>query len=331
MRLNKKVLFILTGLCLISLVLLNLRYPFFTHRVGNWSVGHSSFDESLEQLVIDPDNIISHEYIDSILPEPIDYIADPFFLKVKDTFYLFVELKGKGNADIALLKSADGFKYQYDQVVLNETFHLSYPHVFQHEGEFYMLPETSSINNVLLYKAEDFPYQWEVIDTLVKGKALKDPTLLLTEDLNLLIATDSNSRQFMFSAQSLRGEWKEVNNYDSKIGNESRPGGRFFMMADEWYLPLQNRSSGYGTGLSLYKLVNGTKGIEFEREHKLILKPQPGIHWFNRGMHHLDVQKIDGVFYCVFDGDKKEEQKRRLDFKRTLKLNLKDLYDYFQD
>ena len=297
---------------------------------GNWSVGFQEVSNVLE-FEIEPEGIITWQKVNGITKKEIAYIADPFFLKVKDTFNLFVEIKGNDNADIALFTSLDGEDYRYKGIVLDEPFHLSYPQVFRHKENFYMLPETKGANQVLLYKAEMFPYKWKVHDTLIKNKALKDPSVLLSEELNLIVAVDDELKQFMYTADSLNGKWKKVEKFEPRWGNESRPGGRFIQVGEDWYLPLQNHSEGYGTGISLYKLLNTGEGYEFEIAEKLILKPQEEIKWFERGMHHLDVQQLDdGSYYMVYDGDMSVGGRKVFQYKRSVKWNLVDLYNYLQ-
>jgi len=314
---------------IIILLIFNARYPFVNPRVGNWSVGFHNAERIFPEVDINLGGIISYQYINSVTPDEIDYIADPFFIKEIDTFFLFVELKGEGNANIALLTSTDGKNYDYKGIVLDEPFHLSYPQVFKYQNELYMLPETVGANNVILYKAENFPYDWVVIDTLIDNIRLKDPTLLLSDEINLIVGVDDNLKQYIFTADSLTGQWKEHNEYKQRWGNETRPGGRFFKIAGEWYLPLQNRSLGYGTGISLYKLRNRKDRLEFELAERMYLGPQKEIQWFNRGMHHLDVQQLDNEYYMVYDGDRNYGEKE-FQYKRTIKFNLIDLYNYFR-
>ena len=109
------------------------------------------------------------------------FLADPFFIKVKDTFYLFFEHKKtkKDHAEIGLLTSIDGKKYTYQGTVLKEKFHLSYPQVFEYKKNYYMIPESQGSNQVLLYKARRFPYDWKVCDTLLKDIKLKDQRLFI--------------------------------------------------------------------------------------------------------------------------------------------------------
>ena len=312
----------------ILLIWIDSKYPFFPEVGGPWSVGFST-SNSIKDFKVEEKNIISYSYIDSLLEERIFYIADPFFLKSEGRWYVFVELKGEDNANIALLTSENGIEFQYNGVVLDEDFHLSYPQVFKHEKEFYMLPETKGANQVLLYKAQNFPFDWIIHDTLIQNRSVKDPTILLSEEINLIVAAGDDLKQYMFRADSLDGEWTEVVNYRQRQGNETRPGGRFFKNDGNWYIPLQNRSGGYGTGVSLYKLNHEEDFISLEKDISMFLGPQK-IKWFNRGMHHLDMQSYEGKFFFFYDGDESLNNKRKFQYKKTLKLVYYDLLNLFK-
>lgn len=316
-------------LILISIFLLNYRYPFITEKIGKWSVGYGSYEHLFQEIKISSKKIISYEDLDSILGTVDNYIADPFFIYANSTFYLFVELKGEENADIALFISEEGLNYKYKGVVLNEAFHLSYPQVFKYKEEYYMLPETKQSGNVLLYKAEEFPYKWKLEDTLIENVKLKDPSILLTPELNLIVTVDDHMNQLLFTADSLKGQWKEIENYTPKKGNETRPGGRFFNYKNEWYLPVQDRSFGYGSGISLFKLNISAGKIDLQLSKSRYLHQMNKITWFNRGMHHLDIQKIDNLYYMVYDGDRNNNGEKALQIKRTLKFIYSDFYNYF--
>ena len=319
--------------CAVVLILftLNDAFPFVNPVVGKWSVGYSFRDSVLKKPNFVPGNIITYPEIDSILGKEGHYIADPFFIKEKDTFYLFVELKGEREADIALFTSPDGLDYKYKGIVLDESFHLSFPQVFRHKNEFYMLPETSQTENVILYKASNFPYSWKKTDTLIKNRKLKDPAILLSEGLNLIVSVDDHMQQFMFTADSLNGTWKEAENYNGSLGNETRPGGRFFELNGNYYLPVQDRKYGYGSAISIFKIVNENDRLELIREKKEYLDPQRNIKWFNRGMHQLDIQKLDNRYYMVYDGDYNKTGETYFQFKRTVKFIYSDIYNLFRE
>ena len=314
-------------LVLLGIFYINAQYPFVTSKVGKWSVGFGFSKNPFENLPINSKNVISYKAIDNILKTKGNYIADPFFIKEKDTFYLFVELKGKKNADIALFKSPDGLDYTYEGVVINEAFHLSYPQVFKYKEEFYMLPETKQAGNVLLYKAEKFPEKWKIEDTLIKNVSLKDPSILLSTEFNLIIAVDDYMNQFLYESDSLRGKWKKSEKFIGRKGNETRPGGRFFKYEDNWFLPVQDRTYGYGSGITLYELKKNNHQFELNLSEKGFLKGLEDIKWFNRGMHHIDIQQINDSFYMVYDGDRNINGEKAFQIKRSLKYSFYDLFN----
>ena len=326
---KRKLILIFSFLCfiLVSVFILNYRYPFVTEKVGKWSVGYGFSENPLQIPSIDSENIISYVSVDSLLNKKGNYIADPFFIKEGDSFYLFVELKGKENADIALFTSRNGIDYRYKGVVLDESFHLSYPQVFKYREEFYMLPETKQAGNVLLYKAEEFPFKWKIDDTLIKDVYLKDPSILLSAEMNLIVTVDDHMNQLVYESDSLKGDWRKSHRFIGKKGNETRPGGRFFKYENHWYLPLQDRTYGYGSGISLYQLNDSGEDLELILAKKRFLKGIKNIEWFNRGMHHLDIQNTGNTFYMVYDGDRNLDGKRAFQIKRTLKYYFYDLFN----
>src|ERR1051326_7511326 len=66
------------------------------------------------------------------------FVADPFMIKAQDAWHMFFEVMNAqtGKGDIGLAASKDGLHWEYQQIVLSEPFHLSYPHVFCAGGEY---------------------------------------------------------------------------------------------------------------------------------------------------------------------------------------------------
>jgi hypothetical protein len=97
------------------------------------------------------------------------FIADPFRVAAAGAEYVFVEAWNMDEArgQIAALKLSNGGVRSAD-IVLAPAFHLSYPCVFAHEGNFYMLPEAWETGALLLYKARHFPWSWEVCRVLLE-------------------------------------------------------------------------------------------------------------------------------------------------------------------
>ncbi len=93
------------------------------------------------------------------------FVADPFLLRpprvhgAGGRWHMFFEVMNwKANkGEIALATSDDGLGWRYQQIVLAEEFHLSYPHVLVDDDEVYMVPESFQDNSVRLYRAGAFP------------------------------------------------------------------------------------------------------------------------------------------------------------------------------
>lgn len=109
----------------------------------------------------------------NIIPNTYKYwAADPMIFKYNGIIYIFAELY-----DYKLRRGTIGFTYydgnsftKWKQIIV-EDFHMSYPFIFVHKDNIYMIPETSEISKLILYKAVDFPEKWEkvkVIDNSVK-------------------------------------------------------------------------------------------------------------------------------------------------------------------
>jgi len=312
------------------LTVINYRTPFLRQDGGGWSVGYGSSRSFPEKMMIDEMAVYSIEKL-KIQNDSTVFLADPFFVKEKDTFYVFFEhKKTKSNADIGLLTSVDGKNYQYRGAVLSQNFHLSYPQVFKYRNDFYMVPESKQANAVLLYKALRFPFDWKVCDTLISDVQLVDPSIYLSDTLNIMVATDYAKNMYVYEADSLFGRWKLHQQPIALIGTESRAGGRFFADAKGLILPVQDFSIGYGCGLSLYHFSFKNGRYTLKREKKNYLTAKANIKEFNAGMHQLDVQKLEGnQYYYVYDGNRLNSNSKNLNIWGPLKWNYLDLKNWF--
>jgi hypothetical protein len=326
---NKTFLLILLVFVIVLLTIINYRTPFLRQDGGGWSVGYGSSMSYPEKMIIDPKAIYSIEKL-KIKNDSTVFLADPFFVKEKDTFYIFFEhKKTKSNADISLLTSVDGKNYQFRGTVLTQKFHLSYPQVFKYKNDFYMVPESKQANKVLLYKAHRFPFDWKVCDTLINDVQLVDPSIYLSDTLNIMVATDYAKNMYVYQADSLFGKWKLHKQSIALIGTESRAGGRFFSDKKGLILPVQDFSNGYGCGLSLYRFSfkNGNYTVKREKQHFLTAKAN--IKEFNAGMHQLDIQRLDEIYYYVYDGNQLISNSKSLNIWGPLKWNYLDLKNWF--
>ena len=325
---KKVILFSIVSIGLLAIVI-NYRTPFLQPQSGPWSIGFGLSEKFPDKMLFEKNILYPLEKLKQD-NDSTAFLADPFFIKEKDTFYLFFEHKKYApNADIALLTSVDGVNYQYKGTVLKEKFHLSYPQVFKYKNDYYMLPEAKRSGHVLLYKAANFPYGWKVCDTLIKNRELKDPTIYLSDTLNVMVASDDHLNMYMFEADSLHGKWRAHKKAKVMMGTEARAGGRFFADEKGLLLPVQNSTQGYGYGLSIYRFNFKGDNYTVKRELPFFLKRNETIKEFNAGMHQLDIQKVDGKYYFVYDGNRLESDVKDLNFRGPIKWNYVDLKNWF--
>ena len=94
--------------------------------------------------------------------------ADPFLMRQNDRTWLFFEDQARPR-DAGVIScvqiAADGPVGQ-PVVVVQSAGHLSYPYVFSEGDNAYMIPESSAENAVRLYRATNFPYEWEMVKEL---------------------------------------------------------------------------------------------------------------------------------------------------------------------
>ena len=108
------------------------------------------------------------------------WFADPLLYHRRGKRWLFAEAMdlstGKGRLEVCELHddgTADGWR-----VALEEDFHLSFPMVFDWNGEVWMIPETGSDHSLRLYRCKTFPTQWELVQRFPTDEELCDTILL---------------------------------------------------------------------------------------------------------------------------------------------------------
>jgi hypothetical protein len=151
------------------------------------------------------------------------------------------------------------------RTVLAPGHHLSYPFVFQHRGEIYMLPESGADQTVKLYRADPFPDRWSLEKVLFKGARAVDPTLWVEDGIYWFFVTivdppEAGPQLFLFYADSLTGEWKyhPSNPICSDVGF-ARGAGRIFGENGRRIRPSQDHSHGYGCACHFRQILELTK------------------------------------------------------------------------
>ena len=230
------------------------------------------------------------------------YVADPFMIQVDGCWYMYFEILPKDivKGVIGLATSRNGLEWAYQQVVLDEPFHLSYPCVFESEGNYYMIPESNQAGSVRLYKADPFPAHWSFVGNILEDVAYVDCTPFRFHGRWWLFAGCGAPPLLadtlrLFHADRLIGPWREhpASPVVSNNPHIARPGGRVVIWENRLFRFSQDCSPRYGLRVRAFEITELTETCYCEKAaaHEPILK-EATHGWNSSGMHHVDRKSV---------------------------------------
>jgi hypothetical protein len=194
--------------------------------------------------------------------------ADPFVVFKENKYYLFFEelVCATKKAHISYLEfdNSGNLISKAPVVALKEQHHLSYPFIFEHSGDYYMIPEAAESKSVWLYKCEKFPHEWKKHKLLLEETALFDPTIVFQNNMWYLFGTQkplngSSTDQYLylyFSENLFSGSWKRHPlNPITRDVRGARPAGKIFEYNGKLIRPSQLGAPKYGYGLRFQGIV----------------------------------------------------------------------------
>lgn len=187
----------------------------FNEKTGNsgathWMIGRGQLD--LENLSLSPLSQAPLMAREMIAGDDVDFLADPFQLATRGGRFVLAEAWSRSaerGQIVAFELLADGMVGRRE-VVLAEAFHLSYPSIYEVDGEYYMLPEAWESGSLLLYKAIEFPWRWKRHREIAKLD-YADPQMVEHEGhWYLFLNTDPllNRSCSLYWASTFDGEWR---------------------------------------------------------------------------------------------------------------------------
>lgn len=266
----------------------------FVRRKSDWSIGiytgDSPFNLSSPENIKNP--VLTAKDVTDV---PADFVADPFMVCENGIWYMFFEVLNSFNnkGEIGLATSKDGFKWSYQQIILDEPFHLSYPYVFKFENEYYMIPESKESSAVRLYQATDFPKTWLYSDTLLEGDNFKDSSIVYFQHKWWLFTTTGNNSSLqLYYTDTLTGKWIEhpKSPIIKKNYHIARPGGRMTIFDNKLFRYTQDcQPFFYGNQVRAFEITEISTINYSERSvnQNPIIRGS-GSGWNADGMHNID-------------------------------------------
>ncbi len=186
------------------------------------------------------------------LEPPAGYFwADPFVIEHDNRSWAFFEeysYKDK-RAHISCAEiSPEGSFISPTPCLVDAHRHYSYPDIFCAGGDLFMIPETSDVGSVDLYRCEHFPDRWVRETTLLRGRFV-DTTVWQNDELWWLLTTTAtpDSRSgclLLFYADSVSGPWHfhPANPISTDVRNVRNWSGKVELIDGQTTTPLKRVS-----------------------------------------------------------------------------------------
>ncbi len=201
--------------------------------------------------------------IDWYQPRPGHFIADPCAIERDGRLYLFVEeyVYAKKRAHISVMEYEQERGFTEPVKILELDCHLSFPFVFEDDGELYMIPEQLQSGQVVLYRCEEFPQRWTRHCVLLDDFHGADTVMFKHEGLYWMFTTDGragnwDSNLMLFSSEKVCGPYELHPQSPMSITlYGSRMAGRILDVQGRLIRPGQNCVEKYGGSIVLHEIT----------------------------------------------------------------------------
>ncbi|MEE2877695.1 MAG: hypothetical protein VX593_01700, partial [Pseudomonadota bacterium] len=225
-----------------------------------------------------------------------EYYADPFLWDRDGETWCFFEVydytTGRGHISAGRFDAGELVDVTS---VLKTDYHLSFPFLFERDGELYMMPETCGANRIETWRCVEYPHRWEREATILDNVIAADSSLAQIGDDWWLFTNISNDpfgemnselHLYKVDGPGMTELTPHVLNpvvFDSRT---ARNGGRILERDGAYYRISQDNSHGrYGYGVNVMKIDHIS--LDDYRE-TMVRKIEPDFEPGAIGCHHLD-------------------------------------------
>jgi hypothetical protein len=254
-----------------------------------WSIGLYRGTSPLDLVPAGPNPVLTA----ADLGIDASFVADPFLLRRDGRLFLFFEAwrRGTGQGDLCWAERDAAGAWRYSGVALDEPFHLSYPFVFEHEGEVFMIPESRSQGDVRLYVARPFPGRFELRRVLLSGERYADTSLVAWQGRFYLFTSTNNGTLELYFADAFDGPYS-LHPRSPIVAEDdcaARPGGRPIVWQGRVLRFAQCDRPVYGVSVRAFEVTDLSPSGYAERPAgRDPLLTGSGVGWNAGGMHHVD-------------------------------------------
>lgn len=236
------------------------------------------------------------------------FLADPFIFTYNEKSFVFFEgldvkaKKGaKGFIGVIGLDKNGHFMRETAKRIIQQPFHLSYPQVFSYKGRIFMAPDTSRTNEMKIWVAENFPYEWSYYGSVSTG-ALLDCTIFNGSEGEMYLVggskKDFTTRLFVLNFDTL-----DISEHPSSPldvdGRLFRPAGNIVNMSNTIYRPVQEYTAYYGERTHIFEI----ELLDKSKYKEVYVNSIEKMKWNSYQSHHISTCAKSNL--AVLDGSKK--------------------------
>lgn len=242
--------------------------------------------------------------------------ADPFLFAHNGRIYLFYEhVIWSKKGEIKMISSADLVNWTDPVTVLKETCHISYPYVFEHEGEIYMIPETCAFKEIRIYKADNsqlthFSYHTTILkedESDTSEISFSDSSIYKIDDIYYLHTCrqkDGVNNLELYISRSLFGSYVKHPASPMVVNQKfGRNAGSLFSYNGKLYRPAMNCENGYGDGVGLFEVDRMTPTEYSEHIVNDNLLQSSGNEFYRFNGHHFNTAVFNGQYIISTDSN----------------------------
>lgn len=241
----------------------------------------------------------------TLFREPTIIVADPFLFVHNDVLFLFYEQKKLyHNGTIMMMRTADLEHWSEPVEVLQETFHLSYPWVFEKDGHIYMIPETCGDKSIRLYEAADTNLtEFRLVKKLNEQDdddldfSFSDSSVVERDGKYYLFTTvirKGVNQLRLFCSNEFMGEYREHPKSPICVNNKyGRNAGHFTEHHGELYRFAQDCEKGYGDNVHILRVKKLSEDDYQEDVVKENILDRNNV-FYKFGGHQLNIAKFKG-------------------------------------
>ncbi len=236
-------------------------------RSDMWNLGFVT-DNVADVIYSDHLNIhwMKHDYKDR-------WFADPYLLEVTDNhIVVLVEefcYKIRKGRIAKLVISRPDYVLQDMKIILELPTHLSFPVIYEKDGQVYVMPENSKSGGINIYR---YNAEYERLDLVheVGNLPLTDATIVKFHSgeeyvfsTKLPNPNGNKLEIYLFDGESMKMEGNAISSI-SFSSNIARNAGDAFYVGEQMYRPAQDCNKCYGNGLNIQQINRVGDKFEFK-------------------------------------------------------------------